>query len=122
MAYATEHADALDGIREAGAPVTFTKTTLGSYDPVTGASTPTTVTVAGHATRIPGKPDTYQALGLIESKAPTLLFAPSAYGDVPPLGASVTWSGEKHVVRDVDPLEPDGTAILAHVVIESGGA
>lgn len=124
MAYATEHADALDDVRAAGAPVTFTRTVHASYDPEGAAedAEPTTTTVTGYAMRVRGRPDRYDRLTLIESQAPTLLFVPSTYGELPPLDAECTWGGKSMVVADVDPLEPDGTAILARVIVKRGGA
>ena len=116
--YATEHTGALEDIREAGAAVTFTLTDPGTYDAATDTWTGgSETTVAGHAIRVKGDPERYRALELIESAAPTLLFAPTTYGDEPPIGSSVTWGGEVFVVRDSLPLEPDGTAILSRVVV-----
>jgi hypothetical protein len=115
--YATEHAGALADIQEAGAAITFTKT-VRTPDPTTGVASETTSTVSGHALRVRGKPETYEALSLIESAAPTLLFAPTTYGDLPLRGSTCSWGGKHRTVKDVDPLEPDGTAILARVVVE----
>lgn len=116
MAYATEHADALADVRAAGAPVVFTESQM-AIDDETGAATETISTVPGHALRVKGRPDTYRALSLVESQAPTLLFVPDTYGAAPALGSSVIWNGATYTVRDVDPLAPDGTAILHRVVV-----
>lgn len=117
MSYSTEHAGALGDIRTAGAPVTFTKTTLGAYDPETDTATPSTTSVGGHAVRVRGRPDTYDALQLVESQAPTLLFAATTFGQAPALGATVTWGGETYTVRDVNPVAPDGSGIIFRVVV-----
>lgn len=122
MGYQTEHADALADVKEAGAAVTFTKTVVTGYDETTGVQTTGTVTVAGYAIRRPGKLETYERLGLIESAAPTLFFVPETYGEEPPLGASCSWGGQQHTAADVLPLEPDGEAIAARVVIKRGAA
>lgn len=111
------HASALRQVKAAGAAVTFTKVAR-DRDPETGQSTTTTTTVTGRAVRVSGRPDRYQALGLIESKAPTLMFVPDTRGEVPELGSEVSWGGEDHTVRDVDPVAPDGTAIAARVIAE----
>jgi len=29
----------------------------------------------------------------------------------------VTWGGDVFTVRDVDPIEPDGTAVVAYVIV-----
>lgn len=117
--YAAEHASALDDIRAAGARVTFTLATAGTYDEATDTwSTPVESTVAGYAIQVQGDPRKYERLTLIESEAPSLLFAPDDYGAKPALGSSVEWAGESRTTRDVGTLAPDGTAILAEVVVE----
>ncbi len=118
MSYAPEHASALADVTAAGSAVTFTWRTPGVHDPATDTfTTAATVTVAGYALRVRGDPDRYRALSLVEAQAPTLLFTPTTYGALPALGASVTWGGTVYTVRDVAPLAPDGTAILARVVV-----
>lgn len=117
-AYASDHAAALADVRTAGTPVTFTVTTQGAQDPATGFfPNPTVSTVAGFALRVKGDPQRYRDLGLTESEAPTLLTVPSTYGGTPALNASVTFGGQTYTVRDVEPLAPDGTAVLCRVVV-----
>jgi hypothetical protein len=117
-AYASDHAGAYADVASAGSAVTFTKSVQGAQDPATGLFTdPTTVTVAGVALRVKGDPQRYRDLGLTESAAPTLLFVPATYGETPPLGATGVFGGETYTVRDVNPLAPDGTAVLAKVVV-----
>jgi hypothetical protein len=117
-AYAADHADALATIRDAGAPVSFALTST-PRDPTTNvAGPPVTTTVAGFA--IGKKPNAirYQALGLVESQAATLLFVPSTYGQVPPMSAAVLWNGVGFVVRDVDPVVAiDGKLMIASVIV-----
>ena len=99
--------------------VTFTRVTQGSYDPETDvAAAPTTSTVVGVAMRTRGNPHRYAALGLVESKAPTLLFVPATYGETPEPGDTISWEGETYTARDVQPVAPDGVTILAKVIIE----
>lgn len=118
MSYADDATGARNDLADAGASVTFTQQTPGVYneatDTFTGAAT---VTVAGSAMEIAGDPDTYAALELVQSEAPTLLFSASTYGALPGLGASVTWGGAAYTVRSVDALAPDGVAILATIVV-----
>lgn len=116
--YAADHAGALADLTEAGAAVTFTRTTPGTYDAATDTHTaPVTSSVTGSAIKVSGRPKKYEALGLKESEAPTLLFAPTTYGSLPALGASVTFGGTTYTVRDVDSVAIDGTAIIAYVVV-----
>lgn len=116
--YTSDHAGALADLAEAGASVTFTFASPGTYTASTGLfSGDTTTTVTGAAIRIAGNPLRYQALGLTQTEAPTLLFAPTTFGSLPVLGASVTFGGVTYTVRDVEPLALDGTAILANIVV-----
>lgn len=98
-------------------PVTFSRVSQ-NYTPTTGAMTPSTVTVAGAAMRVRGRPHVYRELGLVESKAPTLLFVPATYGETPEPGDRVEWQSLDYTVRDVEPVGPDGVTILARVIIE----
>lgn len=118
MSYAADHAGAVADVQAAGARVTFTLSSPGTYTDATDAWTSaTTTTVAGYAIRVGGNPVRYAELNLRQSEAPTLLFTPSTYGSLPALGSSVTWNSLVYTVRDVQPLAPDGTAILARVVV-----
>lgn len=118
MSFATQHASALAKVQDKGAAVTFTDTTQGSYDPETDTATASSSTVSGYAIQVPsGSPQRYAQLGLVESRAPMLLFVPTTYGDTPGLGAQCSWGGRTLTVRDVEPLAIDGTTILANVVV-----
>ena len=98
--------------------VTFTHSTPGTYDAATDTwGTPVTTTVTGEAVRVRGDPETYRALGLIQSENPTLLFTPATYGEAPEPGYTVEWSNVVYTVRDVNPVAPDGVMILARVVV-----
>ena len=98
--------------------VTFTRVVRASYDPETDTATETTSTITGTAVRAMGNPHRYTALGLVESKAPTLIFVPTTYGDTPEPGDVVTWESEEYTVRDVEAAAPDGVTIAARVIIE----
>lgn len=101
-----------------GAPVTFSKTIPGAYDPSTDTSTPpTTVTVEGFAMQVDGDPDLYTALNLIESDNPTLLFTPKTRGVLPMLGFAVPWGGETLTVKNIKPLAMAGVATAARIVV-----
>lgn len=100
-----------------GAPVTFTRTTEGTHDPLTETfGEPTVTTITGSAVRTRGDKDTYTRLGLVYAKHPTLLFTPDTAGELPELGDTVVWSGSTYTVAEVGPIEPDGDAIAARVV------
>lgn len=117
-AYAAEAAGALADIKAAGAAVTFSRRVPGTYDESTGLTSSSTLTsVAGYAMRVRGNPKTLDRLSLKESEAPTLLFAPSTSGSVPLPNDSVSWGGVTYIARDVDEVSPDGTAIIAKVVV-----
>lgn len=118
MGYSVEHASALADIRAAGTDVTFTLTTPGTHSESTGTfSTPTTADVTGSALEVAGDPRQYAELGLTSHQSATLLFAPDTYGDTPSLNAQVLWGSDLYTVKAVKPLRPDGTAILARVVV-----
>lgn len=117
--YARQHATALAKVQAKGSPLTFTLTTPGAEDIATGhRAAPATASVTGFAVRVRGKPLTYQRLALIESEAPTLEFVASTYGPRPALNSVVQFGGDDFTVADVDPLAPDGTAIISRVVVK----
>lgn len=119
MPYATEHADALALIRENGAPVAFVHRSAGTHDAATDTfATPVTTTVSGVAVRVsPSLADRerYRLASLTPEQVVTLLFAPTTYGQTPALNATVTWAGDTLTVRDIGPVAPDGSTIIARV-------
>lgn len=118
MSYATDHVSALADVATAGASVTFTFVSPGTYDETTDTySGGSSSTVTGSAIRVRGDRREYEALKLVQSEAPTLFFTPTTYGQVPAIGASVTWNSVVYIVRSVDPVSPDGTAICARVIV-----
>lgn len=116
--YAADHASALADIKDAGAAITFTKRSAGTHDPITDTfSAPSLSSVAGHAIRTKGDAKRYESLKLTPTDAITLLFAPTTYGQRPALGATATWEGAPVVVRDTDPVAPDGSDIVCRVIV-----
>lgn len=116
--YTADHTDALTAVADAGAPVAFTLAGQGAYDPATDTTAPgDDVVITGSAIEKKGSLIRYQALGLVIAKARTLFFVPTTLGDLPPLSAIVVWGGVSYVVKDVQPIAPNGDAIAATVVI-----
>lgn len=97
--------------------ITFVRNTQSNYDPETDTATVTETEITGVALRVRGEPKRYAELGLVESQAPTLFFVPTTYGDTPEPGDAVEWLNDTYIVRDVDPLAPDGVTISARVII-----
>lgn len=116
MSYAAEHASAYADVAAAGAAVTFTRRTK-SEAALTGVVTVTTTTVGGVAMQVQGDPRRYRELSLVVSTNPTLLFVPTTYGQVPESGDTVVWGGLTLTVKDVNALKPDGTVVLAKVIV-----
>lgn len=117
MSYATDHADALADVTDAGAAITWSITTPGTYDETTDTyTTPVTTSCAGSAIEVDGDPNEYRDLELIQSNPVTLFFTPTTYGDMPSLGMTGTWGGVARTVKKVRRLSPDGTAIGCWVI------
>lgn len=117
--YAGEHAGALADLAAAGVAVSFTQTSATYLDAATDeTSTPITDTVTGYAMRVRGNPVQYAAASLVESEAPTILFAPDVIGTLPRVGAVLTdFGGESYTVAQLFPVAPDGVAILARIMV-----
>ncbi len=101
---------------------TFTRTAV-TYDETLDSSTASTTSITGSAIQVRGRPETYRALSLIESQAPTLLFTPTDYdlhagsSEFVKPGDTVSWAGQTFTVKDVNPVAPDGVVIVARIVI-----
>ena len=109
---------ALSTLARKGAAVTFTLQSAGTYDETTDTySGASTATVTGYAIEDEGDPIEYQRLELIQQSPATLLFGPSMAGEIPPLGSVVTWAGTSKTVFAVAPIRPDGTCIVAEVIV-----
>lgn len=104
--------------------ITFTRTSPGTYARTTGTFTgAATTTITGSAIQVKGDPKRYAALELVLTEALTLFFTPTGY----PLlantdafvqsGDSVVWNDQTLIVRDVDPIAPDGYVIAARIVV-----
>lgn len=99
---------------------TFTRSTK-THNRATDTFTVTETTIEGKAMKVSGNPTRYRELGLIESAAPTLLFAPTTYGDRIEPGDTVTWppsGGLVYTARDCFHLEPDGVVIQTRVIVD----
>lgn len=109
-----------------GTPVTLaTETAGGTYDPATDTFTAGDAAasyVTGRAMRVAGDPTRYEALGLVQSEAPTLVFVPDVVGQLPPPGATLRFGESLFTVRDVDPVAPDGVALWARLIVVGGGS
>lgn len=118
MTYAADHADALADLQSSGAAVTFTTRTAthdAATDTWSGTSATTVTGAAIRVTPTAAERDRYRAAGLTVEQVVTLLFAPATFGSLPTVNATVVWGGSTLTVRDIGPLAPDGTAILARV-------
>lgn len=116
--YAEDHASALADVTEAGAAVTWSKTTPGTYTEATDSwSTPVTTSCAGSAVEDEGDEQMYRDLELIQSNPITLFFTPTTFGDLPTLDMTGTWAGATRSIKKIKPLRPDGTAIGMWLVV-----
>jgi hypothetical protein len=116
--YTQDHANALADVLAAGQSVTFTLTAIGTYTESTDAQgAPVVTTVTGGAVAEKGSLTQYEAMGLTHTDARTLFFVPTTYGSVPALQSVVSWGGSSYVVKRVEAVDPDGTALGAHVVV-----
>ena len=119
MSYADTHTTALALVTAKGAAVTFTMAGAGTHDPEAGTFTsPTTTTVTGQAVRVRAnrtEEEAYRLAGLSTDRVLCLLFAPTTFGSLPTLGATVVWDGDTFTAKGITPVAPDGTAIIARV-------
>lgn len=101
-----------------GAAVTFSRTTPGVYDGLTGfTAPPTTTTISGSAMEIEGDSDLLLTLGLIASDTQTLLFRPATAGTLPALEWDVVWGGATLTVKHIQRLAMAGTPTAAKIVV-----
>jgi uroporphyrinogen-III decarboxylase len=100
--------DALADIAEAGAPVVFLA------DAWKGGTIAADVT--GSMVEIPGDPDVYQSLGLIESNPVTGIVAAWNLGITPSFGTQFRWAGTVYTTKLATPVAPDGTPIIWTIV------
>lgn len=122
--FQAKHAKALATLIAKGAQrVTFVRR-VRTPDPTTGQlGAPTTQSVSGYALgKSDGDPDTYARLGLTKSGAPSMLVVCDTFGAVPMELGEFTFGSAPHVVRDVDPFAPGGSAILSTIVASRGAA
>jgi hypothetical protein len=100
-----------------GAAVEFAREDLGAHDPLTGTFTPLSAPhVTGTAVSKIGDPEVYEDLGLKRRDAITLLFWPDSQDDVIRAGDSVEWRDDVYIVREAEPVGPDGAPVMWEVV------
>jgi len=114
--YQPEHARALIDLTNAGTSVIFTNENP-SYTFNPGISGLSATTVDGKAIETSGRPFRYEGSTLVVTEDPTLIFAPTAYGNFPDIGDHVIWRGLDHIVADIELLAPDAVTILAFIRI-----
>lgn len=117
-AYATEHADALEAISAAGDMVVV-KDVGKTYTAATDSSIDTSSYISGYAVEVPGDPERYQGLGLVEQRPRTLIFVGEFYlaERVPSVGDTIEWDGADWTIRAATPIRPDGTPIVTRLVV-----
>lgn len=117
MTYAVEHASAYADLAAAGESWTFARTRV-AYVPATGVQTPSTTTITAKAIRRRDFPRGYIAPTLTQQETLSLLICGAAYGDTPLPGDTATsGNGTVYTVDFVTPVAPDGTTIVARVVV-----
>jgi len=122
MSYERQHATAVRLLKAKGVAVTFSKSVPGTHDVTTDTySPPSTTSVAGYAVQVqprsPADVERYRQLSLVPGEAPTLEFVSTTFGSAPELGSTATWAGLTVTVRDIVPVQPDGTPILFRIVV-----
>jgi hypothetical protein len=115
--YTEDHASALADVAEAGAAVTFTHTTPGTYDATTDThATPTTSSVTGSAVQADAS-QLRRAGELIAAGNAVLFFTPTTRGQLPSAGDAITWaSASQTVVKTFGEIDPDGQGAFAMYV------
>lgn len=117
MSYATEHADALQELRNAGGSIVFTTERPGTEQSDGTFLNRASDTVMGYATEQDGDPEEYGKLGLVAGEAPRLFVVTEQYGATPSLNQRALWGGSQYTVRSVKPYRPDGTALFSYVIL-----
>lgn len=121
MGYANQHASALRAVMQKGASMPLTRATASDYDAESDTLIRVaTATLSGYAVEVPGNPSTYQAMGLVQSEAPSVFWVPVTYGDVPKPGDTAPCRGVTMTVKSVTPLSPDGVVIAATLILAVG--
>ncbi len=99
-----------------GTAVSLTLDSPGTYASDGTWSGATTTTMTGTVQRAQGDPTRYEELGLVESEAPTFVFTPDTFGDIPSLLMSFPLGGDTFVIRSVNAWAPDGNGISSSIV------
>lgn len=120
--YSDEITSAQEALDDAGGAIAFTRSASG-YNGVTGQFSQAPVSAATSALQVKANPMTISALaakGLVLLRPIAWLVAASKLGAfVPAFDDAATWAGTTYTVRDVQPLAPDGAAIMYRVTAEA---
>lgn len=104
-------------IKRKGGPVTFPGGGAPVYDPATDTWSGGAASAAvGRAVQVPGDPDRMSAMGLVLVNPVTLLVAAAGLAIVPTPGGTFTWAGKTYTIKFVEPVAPDGAAIIYTMV------
>jgi hypothetical protein len=93
-----------------------------AIDPATRRQTVTPVTIPGQGVFVRGDPKRYERLQLRQGEARTIKWAPDVYGQTPDPapGDRCAFSDKSWDVRDVDPINPDGVALVFASIVVVG--
>lgn len=101
-----------------GAPVVFSYSAPGAYDPTTDTTTaPVQTSVTMDAMEIDSDPDLMKALELIGTMSITLICKSRTPVALPVFGTSTLWGGETYTVKHIERLAMAGTPTAAKIVI-----
>jgi hypothetical protein len=114
--YADDIVDAAADIAEAGAPVTFTRTTS-VYNPATDANVPTTVTSPTVAIGVKSNWQKFAVLGLTVNIPQTLKVAASGMTFAPQPGDTFVWGGFAYAVVNVEAVDVTGADAIIYTVV-----
>lgn len=114
--YTDDAANAAADLAQAGASVTFTRTTLVD-DPATGTTTPTTTTATSFAIATKTNWQKLAALALVIQTPVTLKVAASGMAFAPQPLDTFAWGGDTYTVKLVDTLDVDGVTPLLYTVV-----
>lgn len=116
-AFARIRSRAQSAFAQQGVDVEFAREDIGNHDPLTATFTPLSdAHMTGRAVSKIGDPEVYETLGIKRRDAITLLFWPDSQEDVIRAGDSVEWREHVYIVREAEPVGPDGQPVMWEVV------
>lgn len=114
-AYLSEQKSAAKDIKKAGAPVTFARGKQ-TYNDSDSSLSGTEVSASSYAIRTKGNPVRLAALNLKLVQPVTLLVAAFYLAAFVPLpDDKMTFGGVVYTIKDIDPVAPDGAAIVYRI-------